>query len=113
MFGCLKNKDLQSSPAHLLLLSKFRNSDSPTKYRNADNWSAALKEKPAKVIEQFIKEGMLEPAELPELVDYKFKASDLKSMLKEKGLKISGRKEDLIKRLIENDSKEMSETTKI
>jgi len=112
MFGCLQTKDWQTSPAHLLLMSKFRNGDSPTRYRDADYWEAALREKPAKVIEQFIKEEMLEPAELPELLNYKFKASDLKSMLKEKGLKVSGRKEELIRRLIDNDAKAMSEATK-
>jgi len=112
MFGWLKEKDWRSSPAHLLMLSKFRNGDSPTRYRDADYWEAALKEKPAKVIEQFIKEEMLEPAELPELLNYKFKASDLKSILKEKGLKVSGRKEELIQRLIDNDAKAMFEATK-
>jgi SAP domain len=112
MFGGLQKKDWQSSPAYLLLMSKFRNGDSPTRYRDADYWEAALKEKPAKVIEQFIKEEMLEPAALPELLNYKFKASDLKSMLKEKGLKVSGRKEELIQRLIDNDANAMSELTK-
>jgi hypothetical protein len=112
MFGGLQKKDWRSSSAHLLLLSKFRNGDSPARYYNADYWEAALKEKPAKVIEQFIKEEMLELAELPELLNYKFKVSDLKSMLREKGLKVSGRKEELIQRLIDNDAKSMYEVTK-
>jgi hypothetical protein len=107
-----QRKDWRSSPAHLLLLSKFSNGDSPTRYRDADYWEPALKEKPTKVVEQFIKEKMLELAELPEILNYKFKASDLKSMLKEKGLKVSGRKEELIQRLIDNDAKAMSEVTK-
>ncbi|NLW34435.1 MAG: SAP domain-containing protein [Syntrophorhabdus aromaticivorans] len=42
---------------------------------------------------------------------YKFKASDLKSLLKESGLKVSGRKEELIQRLIDNNAKAMSEAT--
>lgn len=112
MSGWLQKKDWRSSPAHLLLLSKFRNGDSPTRYRDIDYWETALGEKPANVIEQFIKEGMLEQAGLPELIAYKFNSSDLKSMLKENGLKVSGRKEEFIHRLIENDAKAMSEATK-
>lgn len=112
MFSSLQEKDWRRSPAHLLLLSKFRNGDSPTRYRDADYWETALGEKPASVVEQFTKEGMLEPAGLTELIAYKFKASDLKSMLKDNGLKVSGRKEELIQRLIDNDAKAMSEATK-
>jgi hypothetical protein len=112
MFGWLRKKKWRASPEHLLLLSKFRYVDSPSRYGDADYWEVALKEKPLKVIEQFIKEGMLEPADLQELVDYKFRASDLKAMLKEKGLKVSGRKEELIKRLIDNDAQAMREATK-
>lgn len=112
MFGRPKIKDWQSSPAHLLLLSKFRNGDSPTRYREADHWEIALREKPITVIERFVQAGMLKPAGLPELVNYKFKAPDLKSMLKASGLKVSGRKEELIQRLIDNDAKLISEAIK-
>jgi hypothetical protein len=112
MFGWLEKKDWRTSPAHLLLLSKFLKGDSPTRYRDADYWEAALKEKPAKAIENFIKEEMLESAELPELLNYKFKGTELKAMLKEKGLKVSGRKEELIQRLIDNCANEMLEATK-
>ena len=112
MFGWQQKRDWRSSSAHLLLLSKFRNGDSPTRYRDADYWETALGEKPANVIEQFIEEGMLVPGRLPELMAYKFKASDLKSMLKNNGLKLSGRKDELIQRLIDNDAKAMSKATK-
>mgnify|MGYP001463900983 CR=1 FL=1 len=112
MFGWLRKNNWQSSPAYLLLLSKFRNGDSPNRYRDADYWEAVLKEKPIKVIKQFIKEEMLEPAELPELLNYKFKVPDLKTMLKEKGLKVSGCKKELVQRLINNDAKAMFEATK-
>lgn len=112
MFGWSQKRNWRSSPAHLHLLSKFRSGDSPARYRNAEYWETALREKPLKVIEQFLKDGVLEPAELQELVDYKFKASDLKLMLKERGLKVSGRKEEIIQRLIENDVHSMREATK-
>jgi len=107
-----KKEDWRNSPAHLLLLSKFLNGDSPDRYRDDKYWEAALKEKPLKVIEQFCNEGVLEPAGLQELVAYKFKVSDLKFLLKEKGLRVSGRKEELIQSLIENDAQSMRDATK-
>ena len=112
MFDWLQKKDWQSSSAHLLLLSKFRNGDSPERYREADYWETVLKETPAKAIEQFIKDGILEPAGLQELMNYRFKSSDLVLMLKERGLKTSGRKEELIYRLLNNDTSAMREITK-
>ena len=55
---------------------------------------------------------MLEPATLAEVVDSRFKASDLKLLLKQKGLKASGRKDELVERLIEHDPQSMHEATK-
>ena len=112
MFDWLHKKNWRSSPAHLLLLSKFRNGDSPDRYQDAEYWEAVLKEKPSKVVEQFLKEGVLEPAGLQEFVNYKFGASELKLMLKERGLKVSGRKEELIQRLTENNEQSMRDATK-
>lgn len=112
MFNWLRNEDWRKSPAHLLLLSKFCNGDSPETYRKADYWESVLKEKPIQVIEKFLKEGVLETASLHELADYKFKASELKSLLREKALKVSGSKDELIQRLIENDEPLMRDATK-
>jgi hypothetical protein len=95
----------------LLLLSKFLKGDSPTSYDNAGYWEAVLKEKPAKVIQQFVVDEMLEPADLRERVDYRYRAVDLKPFLKERGLKVSGRKEELIQRLIDHDSSGMVDAT--
>jgi formylglycine-generating enzyme required for sulfatase activity len=102
----------RSSPACLLLLSKFRNGDHPKGYHYSDDWKTVLGENPDKVINQFIDEKMLEPAGLFELMAYKFKTSDLKTMLKEKGLRVSGNKDDLIHRLIDSDTMSMYEATK-
>lgn len=108
----VQTRDWRASSAHLLLLSKFRHNDSPTKYRDAGYWEAALNEKPENAVQRFIQEAMLEPADLLGVLDYRYKATDLKSMLKGKGLKVSGRKDELIRRLIENDAQGMSDTTK-
>ena len=109
----VSNKDdWENSRAHLLLLSKFLHGDSASRYDNLDFWEAALKEQPAKAIKRFLDRGMLEPAELPNLVDHKFRSNELKTMLKERGLKVSGQKSDLIQRLIENDPGAMRDATR-
>lgn len=100
-----------SSPARLLFLSKFRSCNSLDRYRDAEGWEAALNEKPEIVIGKFLADGVLRPAGLQEKLDYKFKASDLKLMLRERGLKVSGRKEELARRLIGNDGQAMHEAT--
>lgn len=112
MLDWFRRKDWRDSNAHLLLLSKFRKGDSPNRYRNADDWRTALREDPIQAIERFRKDGALEPATLSELVDHGFKASDLKSMLKDRGLKVSGRKEELGERLIGHDQQAMRDMTK-
>lgn len=112
MFGWIKKGGWQNSASHLLLLSKFRHGDAPKHYERAEHWESALKEKPQKAIQRFLKEEMLEPAGLTELLDFKFKVFDLKNMLKERQLKVSGRKSELIKRLIDSDEEGMIEATK-
>jgi len=102
----------KESSAHLLLLSKFRKGDFPDRFYGVDYWEAALKEKAEKAIKNFIREGLLEPAGLYQKIDLTYKLSDLKPMLKERGLKVSGIKADLIKSLIDNDEDAMSKTMK-
>lgn len=104
-------KKWAASPAHQLLLSRFLSGDSPPAYRNADFWEPVLMESPSVAIDQFIRYEMIEPASLDEHVTYKFKVSDLKTMLKERKLKISGKKDELVKRLIENDERSMLKAT--
>ena len=98
--------------ARKLLLSEFINIE---KGRNHDiyyknnRWKSILSEEPEKVIKEFMDEGLLEPLDLHNLVSNKFKTSDLKDMLKKVNLKSTGKKDDLIQRLIEYDIKMMSE----
>lgn len=112
MFGWLTKQDWKSSAAHLLLLSKFRYGSFPEHYTDAEHWKSALEEEPAKAIRKFIEGGMLERAGLNELLDFKFKIADLKKMLKERHLKVSGRKSELIERLVANNAEGMIERTK-
>lgn len=80
----------RSSPAHLLLLSKFLTAGMP-------DW--------------FLEQKMLDVEPLKELLDFKFKARELKDMLRQRRLKITGRKAELIDRLIEGDREGMSRAT--
>lgn len=91
------------SPAHLLFLSKFLKPLSLDHYYDSDYWEPALEAPPKQVIRRFLSENLIEQVDLPEFPNYKYKVSDLKSILRELGLPVSGRKSELIQRLIEND----------
>jgi hypothetical protein len=96
----------QSSP-HLLLLSKFLQPRTVEDFTNADGWQEVLKESPQQAIKRFISDGALLRADLSEHLSYKFKAAELKNMLKQRGLPISGRKDEMISRLVQADPEGM------
>lgn len=100
MFGIGRRVDWQISRAHLLLLSRF----APYSNREPfpDYWNEPLGEPPADAIRRFCAEGYVQPCPLEGKVDIKFKAADLKGMLKEHGLRCTGRKAELIARLVDN-----------
>lgn len=95
--------DWEKSPAHLLLLSKFRKPRAIDDFSQSDTWEAVLNEAPKKAVKRFISEGLLKQASLNGLLDYKYKVSELKLMLEQRGLPVSGRKAGLIERLVESD----------
>lgn len=99
--------DWRKSPAHNLLLSKFIYPQNPDSFAQRDEWRRVLGEDPRRAIKRFVDEGLLEPVALPELLARQYTVSDLKEMLKQRGMPISGRKEDLVERLVEGDPKGM------
>jgi len=101
-----------NSNAHLLLLSKFLRHNSIDEFTKADYWDNALGENAKQAIKRFFDEEMLLQADLEGQLDYKFKATELKNMLKERGLKVSGRKDELITRLIQADPENMKKSVK-
>ena len=95
MLRSLFGFDWKKSPAHLLFLSKFLTPRGVEDFSESNSWESVLKEAPKKVIRRFFDEGMVEQASLAELLDHKYKATDLKAMLEKLGQKASGRKADL------------------
>jgi len=95
----------QKSQAHLLLLSKFLRPHTIEDYKNSSMllWKHVLGETPSKAISRFLAEGMLERTDTAKSLEWKYKVPDLKKMLEERNLPISGNKSDLISRLIETD----------
>lgn len=107
MLRAIFGSDWRKSPAHLLFLSKFRSPQAIDQLPQFDAWEVALKESPRKAMKRFLGEGLLEQAGLSGLLDYRYKVSELKPMLKQRGLPVSGRKAELIDRLIEADPEGM------
>lgn len=99
--------DWRKSAAHNLLLTKFLHPQDPDSFARRDEWRQALGEDPCRAIKRFVYEGLLEPVPLPELLARQYKVSDLTKMLRHRGLRASGRKAEMIARLIEADPKGM------
>lgn len=102
----------KKSPAHLELLSKFNHPTDPKSiYKNSDwssVWETVLKENPKKSIQRFVNEKYLVKPDLPGLLEFKFKLTEIKHLCKKYGLIVSGKKDELIERLIESHPEEIS-----
>jgi len=93
--------DWSKSEIHLILLSQFLK---PISADNVpDNWESVLGESPQLTVERFIKNGLLVPLSLKAKVEYCNTIADLKKLLKERGLKVGGKKQELVERLVTAD----------
>ena len=100
--------DWQKSPAHLRLLSKFLRPQVAEDFsKRSGYWEKQLGETSQKAIERFLDEGVLVHADLSEHLASKFKVTELKSMLEVRGLPASGRKSELVSRLVQADPEGM------
>jgi hypothetical protein len=72
-------------------------------------WGTVLGESPEKAIQRFLDEGMLKHGDLSAQLDYTFKLTQIKEMLRERTLAVSGRKSDLIQRLVQADQEGMKQ----
>jgi hypothetical protein len=100
LFNFSRSFNWKNSKAHLLLLSKFIYPREPKYYYDQDNWARVLNEPAQKSIKRFINENMLVNADLEYRVSYKYKVHELKELLKQRGLSISGIKKELVSRIV-------------
>jgi hypothetical protein len=73
-----------------------------------NRWRQVLKEEINTAINRFLVEGVLIQADLGTKLNCKLNTNELKKMLKERSLSSSGKKGDMIQRLINNDPEGMS-----
>lgn len=99
--------DWSNSEIHLMLLNQFLK---PTYAHSIapEQWGAALGESPQLTLNRYIKNGLLVPLSLKANVEYCNTVADLKKLLKERGLKVSGKKQELAERLVAADEVGMS-----
>jgi hypothetical protein len=110
----------QKSRAHLLFLSSrsyplrvFRSDSSclhilSVEYVNAStSWEGVLGENPGQAIERFLNQGLLIEGDSHATLTDRFNVQELKDLLRQRGLRLSGCKSDLIQRLLETDPKGM------
>ena len=95
--------DWKNSKAHLLLLSKFISAQEASYFAKSGEWDKVLRESPEKAIRRFVDEGVLTRADLAAVLSYKYNASELRDLLKQRKLAVSGAKAELVQRLIQAD----------
>ena len=93
----------QKSSAHLLLLSKYLRAGPANIYARHKEWEQVLKESVDDAIQRFLIDGALVKLDLASHLDFKLTVPQLKTMLKTSGVKVTGRKEQLIARLMETN----------
>lgn len=98
-----RDLDWRTSPAHLDLLSKFSNGRDIVQVMDWQYLKDTLSEPVKLVIDRFIAEDALIPCTLQESLDRIMTAGDIKELLRERGLRLSGNKADLVDRLIQAD----------
>lgn len=89
-------------PVLQLLLSQFL---SPRDAKNniPDYWESAVGARPCEVVRRYVQGGLLVPSSLPARLEWAFKVVELKQLLRDRGLKVSGKKSQLIDRLLSVD----------
>lgn len=98
--------DWASSQPHLALLKRFL-SARDAKDGVPDFWAPAFGMSPQRVIDGMVAHGALEPVPLLEKVELCHTVAELKKILSSRGLKVSGKKAELVQRLLEADPKDM------
>ena len=95
-----------SSQPHLALLERFL-SAREAKDGVPDFWEPAFRMSPQRVIDGMVAHGALEPVPLLERIEICHTVAELKKILSSRGLKVNGKKAELVQRLLEADPKGM------
>jgi hypothetical protein len=103
MSKSMRGFDWRTSPVHLDLLSKFEKGRDIAQVMDWQHLKDTLGEPTKLAIDRFIDESVLVPCTLQESVSKLVTVSDLKELLKERELRLSGKKADLVDRLVEAD----------
>jgi len=82
-------------------LSYFWNPQEIDRDKFISGWSESLGRSYKKVIDEFLSRGLIKRAGVKEKLAVLLRGDDLRSLLREKGLKTSGKKDDLLVRYIE------------
>src|SRR5215510_9014702 len=93
-------------PEQLNFLSRFVHSQDLDELLKLTTWSS-YRATANQYIQLFLDDGLLKLVDLAGRLNYKLKASDLKRLLKERSLAVSGGKEVLIARLIQANEEDM------
>lgn len=101
---------LPTRAPHLELLSKFLHAAAPEEVA-LPYWAGALGEPVGTVVHRFRQAGFLVDASVVDKLEGGFRAPELKALLKQRGLKVSGKKDILIQRLMEDDAPGMQIAT--
>jgi hypothetical protein len=102
----------KDSKPHLLLLSN-RGAPAKPKYPNWEElWKPVLGESRSNAIQRFVKDGVLGPADPALALGATCTLTELKELLRARKLKVSGKKSQLVARLVGHDRVEMERLTK-
>lgn len=88
------------SKANFLLLTKFLRGADPAHFNDDTHWDSVLGVKTCDAINSMISRGLLVTSTLDELLTTKFNVAQLKDALNSVQLKTTGKKSDLVTRLI-------------
>jgi hypothetical protein len=110
----MKTDNIRAERARMMLLARFLR---PTQLSElSHSWNEVLGSRVSDTIDRFIKEGIIVPSSLSTKIEVKLTVTELKRILKTKGLNLSGKKANLISRLIDHDGaalREKAQTWKI
>ncbi len=97
----------QESLPHLDLLEKFTKSRDVNQVMSWQFIKQTIGEDTESAIDRFIRDGMLLPSTIEETLECIFQAAQLKKLLQERNLKLTGSKSELVERLVLSDQSGM------